>query len=79
MLPFKRGGGEKERESKNKQTYLLCFLKKEEDRDRVKINRLTFFKGRRWRESRRRRSERDASSPLCKGLETDYPCDLQDP
>jgi hypothetical protein len=45
----------------------------------VKINRLTFFKGRRWRESRRRRSERDASSPLCKGLETDYPCDLQDP
>jgi hypothetical protein len=35
MLPSKRGGERgKERESKNKQTYLLCFLKKEEERER---------------------------------------------
>jgi hypothetical protein len=38
MLPFEReeiereGGGDRERE--NKQTYLLCFLKKEEEKGR---------------------------------------------
>jgi hypothetical protein len=33
MLPSERGGERwKERESKNKQTYLLCFLKKEGER-----------------------------------------------
>jgi hypothetical protein len=54
MLPSKRGG-EKERESMNKQTYLLCFLKKEGDRDRMRINRLIFcvFERRKKREGER--------------------------
>jgi hypothetical protein len=37
MLPSKRG--ERQRKSENKQTYLLWFLKKEEDRKSVGINR----------------------------------------
>jgi hypothetical protein len=53
----KREGGrgrrrERQRVCENKQTYLLCFLKKKE----------------RGRENRRGRSKRDASSPLYKGL-----------
>jgi hypothetical protein len=55
-----------------------------EDRDRVRINRLTFCV---FKEGRRREREgeeggggkRGVSLPLFKGLETDYPCDLQHP
>jgi hypothetical protein len=48
-------GGEKEGESKNKQTYLLCFLKKEEEGGG---------------ESRRRRSAREAP-PFARVFKTD--------
>jgi hypothetical protein len=46
---FKEGRRERQRECENKQTYLLCFLKKGEERGG---------------ESRRRRREKDASVPL---------------
>jgi hypothetical protein len=40
-----RGRRRERRESENKLTYLLCFLKKEEEGERVceRINRLTFY------------------------------------
>jgi hypothetical protein len=59
MLPSKRGGreGRRERESKNKQTYLLCFLKKREREREQKKER-----------ERAEEGERGARFPLCKHL-----------
>jgi hypothetical protein len=58
--------GERKREEhiEKEWTYLLCFFKKEGERERRR---------------RRRTKKRGVSLPLFKGLETDYPCDLQHP
>jgi hypothetical protein len=63
MLPSERGGERgKERESKNKSTYLLCFLKEEEgrrERENKQTYLLCFFK----KEGERER-EREALASL---------------
>jgi hypothetical protein len=70
MLPFKReeiereGGGDRERE--NKQAYLLCFLKKEEERGRENKQTylLCFLKKKREGEKEKNKEERGTSRPL---------------
>jgi hypothetical protein len=65
MLPSERGRERwKERESKNKSTYLLCFFNGRE----------------REREREREQKEREAlASPFASIFKIDYPCDLQHP
>jgi len=68
-------------------TLLVCFLLKEGERDgrreRVRINRLTFYvflKEEREREREREQKEREAlASPFASIFKIDYPCDLQHP
>jgi hypothetical protein len=63
----------------NKQTYLLCFLKKEEEGGREQKE-----EGAEGRGSRRRRDPRreTLAPPFTRVFKTNhikYPCDLQDP
>jgi hypothetical protein len=67
---FQKGGrrARQKRVCKNKQTYLLCFLKKEEEGGR---------------DRRKREPRRETLAPpftrIFKTNPIEYPCDLQDP